>query len=218
MVNQSETLAPTRHDPETTRKVLLDAAFSEMYMNGFRAAGLDALLAETGVTKGALYHQFGNKKGLGYAVVEERVKPLVRERYIHPFRGAEDPIRGLQRMGLRMEEELMKIGILLKGCPVNNLVQEMSGIDEGFRRRLAAILQEWKDTIADGLHRGQANGTVHTDVDPESVATFFVASYQGACGFAKNAQDIEPFTACRTRLDSYIETIRPAPQLESSTN
>ena len=218
MTTKSETLAQTRHDPETTRQVLLDAAFSEMYMHGFRAAGLDAILADTGVTKGALYHHFGNKLGLGYAVVEERVKPLVRERYLYPFRGAEDPIRGLQRMGLRMEEELMKIGILQKGCPVNNLVQEMSGIDEGFRRRLAEILEEWKDTIADGLHRGQGNGTVHTDVDTEAVATFFVASLQGACGFAKNAQDIEPFTACRKRIDAYIETLRPAPQIEPSTS
>ncbi len=195
----------------------MDAAFSEMYMNGYRAAGLDAILAETGVTKGALYHHFGNKQGLGYAVVEERVKPLVRERYIHPFMGAEDPILGLQRMGLRMEEELLKVGILQRGCPVNNLIQEMSGVDEGFRLRLAEILDEWTDAIADGLRRGQASGTVHPDVDPKAVAIFIVASYQGACGIAKNAQDIEPFTACRNRLDTYIETLRLSSKLESST-
>ncbi len=218
MEPQSATVAQTRHDPETTRQVLLDAAFDEMYMNGFRAAGLDAILAETGVTKGALYHHFGNKQGLGYAVVEERVKVLVRERYIHPLKGAENPIEGLQRMGLRMEEELLKVGILQKGCPVNNLVQEMSGVDEGFRRRLAEILDEWKETVADGLRHGQANGTIRPDIDVAAVATFVVASYQGACGFSKNAQDIEPFTACRKRLDTYVESLRPPSQLESSTD
>jgi len=111
-------------------------------------------------------------------------------------------------MGLRMEDELLKEGILQKGCPVNNLVQEMSGVDEGFRRRLAEILEEWTGTVADGFRRGQVNGSVHPDVDPREVATFVVASYQGACGVAKNAQDIGPFTACRDRLDAYVETLR----------
>lgn len=217
MKAKSAALARTRRDPERTRQVLLDAAFDEMYLNGFRTAGLDAILAEAGVTKGSLYHHFGNKQELGYAVVEERVKPLVRERYVHPFKGTEDPIRAVQAMGLRMEEELLNVGILARGCPVNNLVQEMSGVDEGFRRRLAEILDDWTDTVADGLRHGQANGTVDPDADPEAVATFVVASYQGAVGFAKNARDIKPFTACRKRIDNYIETLRPALQLEPAT-
>ncbi|MCK5484359.1 MAG: TetR family transcriptional regulator C-terminal domain-containing protein [Gemmatimonadetes bacterium] len=190
----------------------MEAAFNEMYMNGFRAASLDAILTATGLTKGALYHHFGSKQGLGYAVVEERVKPLVRERYLDTFRAVADPIEGLKRMGARMQQELEKKGILLMGCPVNNLVTEMSGVDEGFRRRLAEILEEWKATIAEGLRRGQASGLVRSDVDPVAVATFYVASYQGACGFAKNAHDIAPFEACRNGLDDHLESLRPQGQ------
>ena len=77
------------------------------------------------------------------AVVEERVKPLVRDRYLDTFSAVADPIEGLKRMGARMQQELEKEGILLMGCPVNNLVTEMSGVDEGFRSRLAEILDEY---------------------------------------------------------------------------
>ena len=206
----------SRYDPETTRQVLLDAAFDEIYLNGFRAAGLDAILSKTGVTKGALYHHFGNKQGLGYAVVEERVDALVHDRYIDPFKATEDPIQGMQQMGLRMESELLKVGILKKGCPVNNLVQEMSGVDEGFRLRLAKILDKWSETIADGLRRGQAEGTVRSDIDALEVATFFVASYQGACGYCKNSQDIKQFTDARKHLDKYVETLRAVPQKQTA--
>lgn len=211
MTHDTVQLRSTR-DAEATREALLDAAFAEMYMNGFRAAGLDAILESTSLTKGALYHHFGSKQGLGYAVVEERVKPLVRERYLDTFRAVADPIEGLKRMGARMQQELEKEGILLMGCPVNNLVTEMSGVDDGFRRRLAEILEEWKDTIAEGLRRGQASGLVREDIDPAVVATFYVASYQGACGYAKNAHDITPFEACRNGLDAHLESLRPEGQ------
>ena len=217
-MKQSAAEKESRRDGEATREILLEAAFNEMYMNGFRAAGLDAILTATGLTKGALYHHFGSKQGLGYAVVEERVKPLVRERYLDTFCSADDPIEGLKRMGARMQRELEKDGILLMGCPVNNLVTEMSGVDEGFRRRLAAILDEWKATIAEGLRSGQSRGLVRSDLDVEAVATFYVASYQGACGFAKNAHDIAPFEACRKGLDDHLESLRSRPQADSVAN
>jgi AcrR family transcriptional regulator len=176
-----------RQKGKSAREALLDAAFDEMYLHGFRAAGIEVILATSGVSKGALYHNFGNKQGLE----------------------SSDPTEALRRMGQRMEEELLKTGILQRGCPVNNLVQEMSGVDDGFRQRLSAILQEWRDTIADGLRRGQAAGTVNQEANPEEAGTFIVACLMGAVGFAKNAGDVMPFDLCRRVLDTYVETLRP---------
>jgi AcrR family transcriptional regulator len=46
-------------DPERTRKLLLQAAFREVYKSGLQSTGLDTILvAATGVTKGALYYHF----------------------------------------------------------------------------------------------------------------------------------------------------------------
>lgn len=205
----------TRRAADTAREALLDAAFSEMYLHGYRAAGIEEILTQSGVSKGALYHHFGNKQGLGYAVVEERVRPLVRERYIKPFRESSDPPQALRRMGERMEDELMKAGILQRGCPLNNLIQEMSGVDDGFRQRLASILSEWRDTIANGLRGGQAAGTVNRKANPDEAGTFIVAALMGAVGFAKNAQDVLPFETCRRVLEVYVETLRPKGSLST---
>jgi len=204
------TEVPKRPTPSNAREALLDAAFDEMYLHGFRAAGIEMILASSCVSKGSMYHHFGNKQALGYAVVEERVKPLVRERYLQPFQESNDPPEALRQMGKRMEDELLKTGIIERGCPLNNLVQEMSGVDEGFRQRLATVLQEWKDTIAEGLLAGQADGTVNPAADPEEAGTFVVAVLMGAVGFAKNAQDVLPFGVCLKILDNYLETLRPA--------
>ncbi|MCZ6508759.1 MAG: TetR/AcrR family transcriptional regulator, partial [Acidobacteria bacterium] len=72
------TPAPTRtRDPKATRDAILQAATREIHTNGFRSAGLDSILAEAGVTKGALYHHFGSKHELGLAVLEESVRRTV---------------------------------------------------------------------------------------------------------------------------------------------
>lgn len=193
----------------SARESLLDAAFDLMYLHGYRAAGIEEILAASGASKGSLYHHFGSKQRLGYAVVEERVKPLVRERYLQPFQESDEPAEAVREMGRRMREELLKVGILERGCPVNNLVQEMSGVDEGFRERLAEVLQEWQDTVAEGLRAGQAAGKVNPQADPDEAGTFVVAVLMGAVGFAKNAQDVVPFGVCLTVLDRFVDTLQP---------
>jgi AcrR family transcriptional regulator len=54
----------------TTAK-LLAAARSAFRTEGYAAASMDALCAEAGVTRGALYHHFGGKEGLLEAVVRQ---------------------------------------------------------------------------------------------------------------------------------------------------
>ena len=206
-MNQETPIPERRRDPEHTRNVLLDAAFEEMHENGYRAASLDKIYEVSGVTRGALYHHFGGKLELGYAVVDERIVPRFRELYIQPFLRSDDIRNALLEISNRMKEEFNNTNILLRGCPVNNLTQEMSGIDEGFRLRLAALLEEWRDAVAVCIRRSQARGTVRKDIEPLEAATFMVAAFEGAIGFAKNAQDTAPFELCRGGLGLYVQAL-----------
>lgn len=51
-----------------TRGALLDAARRLFVEKGFAATGTPEIVASAGVTRGALYHQFANKRDLFYAV------------------------------------------------------------------------------------------------------------------------------------------------------
>ncbi len=53
-----------------TRERLLAAARRAFAEKGFAGASMDELTAEAGLTRGALYHNFGDKSGLLAAVVE----------------------------------------------------------------------------------------------------------------------------------------------------
>ncbi|WP_144814985.1 MULTISPECIES: TetR/AcrR family transcriptional regulator [Enterobacteriaceae] len=56
---------------EENREKLIAAARKSFAEKGFAAASMDELTASVGLTRGALYHNFGDKKGLLAAVVAQ---------------------------------------------------------------------------------------------------------------------------------------------------
>ena len=197
----------TARDPEKTRKRLLQAAFQEVYRSGFQGTDLDSILASAGVTKGALYHHFESKEGLGYALVDEVMADITREKWLEPLRGATDPLDALSKIfqstSLRDEDVIL-------GCPLNNLSQEMSPLDEGFRKRLARVFAIWHGAIAGALRDGQKRGQVKRDIDADETATFLMAAYEGYISLAKNSQDHRVLKTGNRGITRYIQTLRPA--------
>jgi AcrR family transcriptional regulator len=56
---------------QENRSKLIDAARKAFAEKGYTAASMDDLTAEVGLTRGALYHNFGDKRGLLAAVVDQ---------------------------------------------------------------------------------------------------------------------------------------------------
>jgi TetR/AcrR family transcriptional repressor of nem operon len=197
----------TSRNAERTRELLLQAAFEEMYRSGFRSADVDAILAAAGVTKGALYYHFDNKEALGYAVVDEVIASITHQKWVQPLRSAENPIDVLIRI---IHSESVKREDVRRGCPLLNLSQEMSGIDEGFRRRTARVFKDWHDAIAEALREGQKRGIVRIDIDADETATFFIAAYEGYVVLGKNSQDPRTMQSGQRRMRSQVESLRTA--------
>jgi TetR/AcrR family transcriptional repressor of nem operon len=195
-----------KEQSERTRLEVLGAAVREIHRNGFRGASLDNILASTGLSKGALYHHFSDKRELGYAVIEEYLRGQVYEYWIKPLDGCEDPIKGLgelitRNIGYLPDEEIFY------GCLLNNLALEMSPVDDGFRIRIDQVYGLWEQAFVEVLEKGQENGTVSKDVKPSDVAKFIVATLAGARSLSKNEKSREPIIACGKSLVRYLEAV-----------
>ena len=199
-----------KRQPNVTRERLLEAGFKEIYRRGFQGASLDTILDQAGVTKGALYHHFPDKAALGYAVVDEVVRDLLLQRWLGVLEAEPgDPISALQGMLKQRLAQLQPHEVEL-GCPLNNLGQEMSPLDERFRHRVAAIFQTWTDGFAEVLQRGQTEGSVRRDLDPRQAATFLVAAIEGSYGLAKSARSPAMLRSNLDFLSELLECLRPA--------
>ena len=183
---KSKRRATRLRDPERTRERLLQSASREIYRSGFQSASLDTILATARVTKGALYHHFKNKEALGYAVVEEVIFSNVRGQWVRPLQSVKDPIDALIGIvqGIPVEPE-----DVCGGCQLNNLAQEMSPLDAGFRKRLEMVFDAWREAAASVLREGQIHGSVRRDVEPTDAASLLIAMVEGYSSLAKNAQD-----------------------------
>jgi AcrR family transcriptional regulator len=70
-----------------TRRALLDAARGLFAERGYHEAAAEEIVRRAGVTRGALYHHFEDKRGLFRAVVEE-IEAEVDEAVLEAARGA----------------------------------------------------------------------------------------------------------------------------------
>lgn len=192
---------------DITRQKLLEAAFAEIHRHGFQAASVSQILADTGLTKGALYHHFPDKKALGLAVVEEVIRPRLAAMMFEPLNGSDRPLAAMQSL-LAAKAGENDPWVVTLGCPLNNLIQEMSPVDEEFRQHLNRLFQDWVKAVKQSLQSGQASGEVRKTIDAGETAFFIVSALEGCIGMSKNTQSVAAYRGCLMQLNQYLESLK----------
>jgi AcrR family transcriptional regulator len=101
---------------EETRAKLIAAGRRAFATKGYAASSMDDFTAEAGLTRGALYHNFGDKKGLLQAVIDQiDAEMLVRQRAAQakgktPWEGFIN--EGIAYIEMAIEPEIQRIMLL----------------------------------------------------------------------------------------------------------
>ncbi len=101
---------------EETRGKLIAAGRKAFATKGYAASSMDDFTAEAGLTRGALYHNFGDKKGLLQAVIDQiDAEMLVRQRAAQakgktPWEGFIN--EGIAYIEMAIEPEIQRIMLL----------------------------------------------------------------------------------------------------------
>lgn len=101
---------------EETRGKLIAAARKAFAEKGYAMASMDDLTASVGLTRGALYHHFGDKKGLLQAVIDQMDAEMLEQTRAARTQ-AQDKWQGLMAEGityirLALEPEIQRIMLL----------------------------------------------------------------------------------------------------------
>ncbi|EOE6861785.1 TetR/AcrR family transcriptional regulator [Cronobacter dublinensis] len=103
---------------EENRAKLIAAARKAFAEKGFAAASMDELTASVGLTRGALYHNFGDKKGLLAAVVAQVDGEMAQRAKAAAANAGDDwatlLAEGMAYIRMALDEEVRRI-VLLDG-------------------------------------------------------------------------------------------------------
>ncbi len=160
-------------DPLKQEKILAAAA-EEFAARGFESASLNRIIECAGTSKGALYYYFDDKADLLATVAEQAVKRVLAESDFPPIESLTkedywERVRELSRRSFRLLEvdtwyvRLMRAFWRLR--------------EEDAARRATAGVMDWsRDVTRAFLERGQALGTVRTDLPLELMLEMFLAA------------------------------------------
>lgn len=180
-----------------TRARLLDAAIRRLSDSGPDAT-FDAIAADVGVTKGALYHHFRSKEGL----VEEVYKEAVR-RHAEQVVTASSSGTGRERLHGLVAKSAELYG---SGTPFYRLLLRLhveAGTSRPYlapiARRVQARQREYMTSLATA---GQEDGSIRDDVDAAALGQAINAALQGFL-----VQQVEPAEAQRKAAEGFAELL-----------
>jgi TetR/AcrR family transcriptional repressor of nem operon len=161
-----------------TKQRLLDAGLAMLLQHGYNDLGIQALLAETATPKGSFYHHFRDKEDFALQVVDAYMDQ------VHAGLDAclqDETLRPLDRVRRFFElttESYRSEGYM--GCLLGGLGQELSGVNDTFRRRIAGCLGAITTRIAACLELARERGELPEDADAKKLASLLVDCWEGA--------------------------------------
>lgn len=193
-----------KKQPEQTRNAILDAAAHEFARHGYAGSGLNGIISMAGLTKGALFHHFPDKRALAKAWIEARLAPAIQELWIGPLEEVKslDAFRKICRarfLGFQPEDAVSSLVAV---------AAELAARDEVLGEALQIVFTAWRSAITGLLEQGKAAGWVHPSIQPGNEAALLVSTFAGFSVMAKAIRDPEIQRHSLTALDGYLETLR----------
>ena len=156
---------------DTTRRQILRAASHQFARRAYHDVGLDDILAEAELTKGAMYFHFRSKHALAVAIIERQTA------------AGGVAVEELLSRGLSGLETLIDFSYLIAvgdlktdGIRAGLNLLESVGRSAGLQKRL---LEDWAKALAGVVEQAIAEGDIDPQCDPQDVGRLMVSLHMG---------------------------------------
>ena len=176
----------------TTKQRLLDVGLAMLLEHGYNDLGIQALLAATRTPKGSFYHHFKDKQDFALQVIDQYMRQVHAGFDVCLAEKGRPPLERVRRFFELTQQAYRKEGYM--GCLLGGLGQELSGVNEVFRRKIEGCFTEIAARIAVCLEQARKRGDIPADSNTRRMASLLVDS-AGATAFVSTdfpADSVEP--------------------------
>jgi TetR/AcrR family transcriptional repressor of nem operon len=193
---------------EGTRAQIMDVAQQLILSQGFAATSVDAVIARTGLTKGAFFHHFRSKNELAQALMErfaEQDAAFLDRIVERAERLARDPLQQVLLVVGLLEETLTDEAEEFPGCLYASYAYEAGLFDERTHGVIREALLRWRARLADLLRRAALQRPPRVPLDPGEAADMLNVVVEGAYVMSRALGDPALVARQLRHYRSYLE-------------
>jgi TetR/AcrR family transcriptional regulator, transcriptional repressor for nem operon len=196
----------TKPDAESpvhaTKQRLIGAGMQMLLKHGYNDTGIQALLATTGTPKGSFYHHFRDKEDFALQVLDTYMSGVHDGLDACLQDETRPPLERVRNFFETTQKSYREEGYM--GCLIGGLGQELSGISEVFRHRIAACFSFIAERIAGCLEEARQVGDIPANCNAREMADLLVDCWEGAA--LRSRLERKP-DALNTMLDFYMGAV-----------
>jgi TetR/AcrR family transcriptional repressor of nem operon len=176
---------------EATRNKILEVGSRIIHQKGFNNTGIQEILNEAGVPKGSFYFYFKSKEDFGLALIDEFDSLISGHLASYLAINSLSPLKRLKSF-FSFFRNFFQEENCTKGCPIGNLSQELSDVNENIRKRLDESFNSLGSLIETCLYEARERGEFQNDIPVPEIAAYIINSWEGALLRMKVSKDITP--------------------------
>ena len=186
-----------------TRQHIIESVAPVFNKQGYVGTALSDIEVATGLSKGAIYGNFGNKDELARACFKHNLKPLQRGlmRSLASPGSSVDKLKALTRFYREHFELVASRG----GCPLMNTSIEADDTLPFLKVLVQQRIDSWQQELSNLVKLGQAEGSIAPDADEKQFSISAIALIEGGILLAKAMDDASYFSRVMDQLDELID-------------
>ena len=169
---------------------------------GYNDLGIQALLAETRVPKGSFYHHFKDKEDFALQVVDSYMRQVHAGLDVSLGDPKRPPLMRVRDFFEMTQKTYREEGYM--GCLVGGLGQELSGVSEVFRDKIAECFASISARVAGCLEEARKRQDIPGDSNVQELADLLVDCWEGAA--LRSRLQRSP-TSLDAMLDFYFQAV-----------
>jgi TetR/AcrR family transcriptional repressor of nem operon len=161
------------------KHAILEAGLKAMFRTGYHGTSVRDVTTAAGAPQGSFTNHFRSKEAFASEVLD-RYFAHTRELVAAALDDASLTPRARLQRYLDVIAGVLESDGFARGCLIGDLSLEASGSSEVLRTRLAAIFREWRAPFAACIAEAQQAAEISSEFEPQELAEFLLASWQGA--------------------------------------
>lgn len=181
---------------ERTRQYIIKTASPIFNKKGYAGTSISDIVESTGLTKGSIYGNFGNKVDLAIAALEYNLQ-VVSNVIFDSMSSCGGAIEKLSAFA-GAYSMYYDITIQMGGCPVMNAAVDSDDGNTLLKKKVVRFINAWKKNLIAIIEEGKAAGEIRHDADSGTFSMIFISLIEGSLMLSKTTGD-------RKYLDSAVD-------------